>query len=267
MAERIGFRVVHHVDGPRVRSGVLWFAVTVVAALADRRVLAVLLAVAAALAADELVRLHVPASPALEPASRIERAQRFLAAPSRVAAAVAAAALPLAASQGGDSLGAAAVGMTLLLLVGALFGGALDEVTLPLVSALALGFAAASPVLLAHLGSGAAVALLVLVAAHDAGSFIVGTGAATSWEGPAAGITAVAVVGFAALVVAQPPLEEDGSATLAILVALLAPLGPPMASVLVGDGVRDARFVRRLDSLLLVGPIAAYAMAGLLPRL
>ncbi|HYD09936.1 MAG TPA: hypothetical protein VEA78_07530, partial [Acidimicrobiales bacterium] len=137
----------------------------------------------------------------------------------------------------------------------------------PLGAGLVVGLAAASPVLLAHLGSGAAVALLVLVAAYDAGDFIVGTGAGTSWEGPAAGVTAVAVLGFAAVVVAQPPLEEDGSATLAILVALLAPLGPPLGSVLVGDGVRDARFVRRLDSLLLVGPLGAYAMAALLPRL
>lgn len=75
------------------------------------------------------------------------------------------------------------------------------------------------------------------------------------------------MLGFAAVVVAQPPLEDDGSATMAILVALLAPLGPPVASVLVGDGVREARFVRRLDSMLLVGPLAAYAMAGLLPQL
>lgn len=53
-------------------------------------------------------------------------------------------------------------------------------------------------------------------------------------------------------------LEEPGR-----LVAVLAPLGPPLGSVLVGDGATSARFTRRLDSLLLAGPVAAYAVAAL----
>jgi hypothetical protein len=108
---------------------------------------------------------------------------------------------------------------------------------------------------------------LLLVAAYDVGDFLVGTGAGTTWEGPAAGIAAAAVVGFATTVVAPPPLVEDGSATLALVVAMLAPLGPPLASVLVGDGRQPARYVRRLDSLLLAGPVSAYVLAALLPRL
>ena len=266
-AEAVGFTVVHHLDGPRVRLSVAWFTVAVVAALADHRLLALVMAVTAAVAADELLRVHRHPSRADDPASRVDRAQRFLGQPDRVAAAVAAAWIPLAASGGADALTAAVAGATVVLLVGALFGGGLVDVGLPMVAALPLGLAAASPVLLAHLGSGAAVALLVLVAAYDAGDFIVGTGASSAWEGPAAGITAVAVLGFAAVVIAQPPLEEDGSATLAVLVAVLAPLGPPLASVLIGDGMRRASATRRLDSLLLVGPLAAYAMAGLLPSL
>lgn len=265
-AEPVGFAVVHHEAGPKVRLGVVWVVVAVVATLADRRLLAVVMAVAAGLAADELVRIHVPASLEAAAASSWQRARRFLGAPVRVGATVGAAGLPLAASAGLDTLGAWIVAVALLLLVSSLASG-LDEALHPLIGVLPIGLAAASPVLLAHLGSAAAVALLVLVAAYDAGDFIVGTGAATAWEGPAAGVSAVAVLGFAAVVLAQPPLEEDGSAMLAVLVALLAPLGPPLGSVLIGDGAREARFVRRLDSLLLVGPLASYAMAGLLPRL
>jgi hypothetical protein len=135
------------------------------------------------------------------------------------------------------------------------------------IGVLAMGLAAASPVLLHRIGSAAAVLLLVFVCAYDAGDFLVGTGAGTSWEGPAAGFAAVAVAGFGATVYAPTPLVQEGTATLAILVALLAPLGPALASVLIGDGATRARFVRRLDSLLLCGPIAAYVIAALVPRL
>lgn len=259
MADPVGFRVVHHVDGPRVRLGIAWFVVAVGAALASRTLLALVMAAAGALAADEVVRIHRCARLALP--GNAERAQRFLGSPERVLAVIVGTGLPVGAAAGSDTMAAFAALSALLALTLGLRG------LLPLLSGLTVGVAAASPVLLAHLGSGAAVALLVLVAAYDAGDFIVGTGASTSWEGPAAGVTAVAVLGFATVVVAQPPLEEDGSATLAVLVALLAPLGPPLASVLVGDGATPARFVRRLDSLLLVGPLAAFAMAGLLPRL
>ena len=75
------------------------------------------------------------------------------------------------------------------------------------------------------------------------------------------------MTGFGITVLALPPLEEQGAATIALLVAMLAPLGPPIASVLVGDGATQARFVRRLDSLLLAGPVAAFALAALLPKL
>jgi hypothetical protein len=62
--------------------------------------------------------------------------------------------------------------------------------------------------------------------------------------------------------VAPRPLGGHGALTLAVVTAVLAPLGPPSASVLVGDGRRPARFVRRLDTLLVLGPVAAWAAAG-----
>lgn len=245
--------VVHDIDGPKVRLGVVWFAVACGTALVHRGLLALVMAVAAACAADQLVRLHVEATGSW---------RTLLQEPARLAAVLAAAALPLAAAAGSDTLaGACALGAVVVLVVS---GG---RAMTALHAALPVGLAAASPVLLHRVGTAAALFLLLLVCAYDAGDFLVGTGAGTTWEGPAAGIAAVGVVGFGATVLAPPPLVEEGSATLAILVALLAPLGPPLASVLVGDGATKARFVRRLDSLLLCGPVAAYVIAALVPRL
>lgn len=246
------FRVVHDIDGPKVRLGFLWFVVACGAAAAARPLLAIVMAVAGACAADQLVRLHV------EPGTL----RTLLEQPVRVAAVVGGAALPLAAAAGSDTLAGACVATVMV--TTAVAGARAMQVVLAVVS---MGLAAASPVLMHRLGTAAALFLLLLVCAYDAGDFLVGTGAGTSWEGPAAGVAAVAVVGFGATVLAPPPLVEEGTATLAILVALLAPLGPPLASVLVGDGRAKARFVRRLDSLLLAGPVAAYVLAALIPKL
>jgi hypothetical protein len=121
-------------------------------------------------------------------------------------------------------------------------------------------------VLLQRLGTAAALFLLVFVAAYDAADFLIGTGAHAPWEGPAAGAATVAVVAFGGLVLSPPPLEESGVVALAVVVAVLAPLGPLVASVLIGDGTTRARFVRRIDSLLVAGPVAAYAVASIVSR-
>lgn len=246
------YAVVHDIDGPKVRLGFLWFVVSVGACVLARPLLALVMGVAAAYAADQLVRIHG------EPGT----ARQLLGQPARLAAVLGGLALPLAAAAGADTLTAACAATVLVTLVAA--GG---RATSTLIAVLSVGLAAASPVLLHHLGTAAALFLLLLIAAYDAGDFIVGTGAGTTWEGPAAGIAAVAVVGFGATVIAPPPLLEEGAAMLAVLVALLAPLGPVLASMLIGDGATKARFVRRLDSLLICGPVTAYVLAALLPRL
>ena len=242
------FAVRHDIQGPKVRLGVVWFAGSVGACVLSPLLLASVMAVAAALAADQVVRLHDRGAGG----SLLENSVRLV-------ALLGAASLPLAASQGADTLAAAMVAIVIGSLVATGAGAAL-----PLLAALPFGLAAASPVLLQRLGTAAGLFLVVLVAAYDAGDFIVGTGAVTTWEGPAAGVAAVAVTGFAMAVLAPQPLREEGAATLALLVALLAPLGPPLASLLVGDGATPARFVRRLDSLLIAGPFAAYAVKAVL---
>jgi hypothetical protein len=264
------FAPVHDIDGPKVRLGFLWFVVSTGAAFVSRELLAVVMALAAALAADQLVRLHLPSLCAPATGSGWQRAQRGLGNPVRVVAVLAAAAMPLAATGGGARLTGALAFATMAGFVGLL--GISDDrpvvaQAMPFLAAVSMGLAAASPVLLHRLGSGAALALLALIAAYDAGDFLVGTGAGTTWEGPAAGVAAVAVVGFSIYVLALPPLEEEGAMAAALLVGMLAPLGPPIASALVGDGRTPARFVRRLDSLLLAGPVVAFALAALLPKL
>ncbi len=254
MTSRSPYAVVHDVDGPRVRLGVLWFVVSAGACAIGRPALAVVMATAAALAADQVVRLH--------DAQATSGVRQLPADLPRLVAVLGAASLPLAAAAGSDTLAGA---MALTAMAGLFAAG--GRGILPVFAVLPLGLAAASPVLLHRLGFAAALFLLLLVAAYDAGDFLVGTGAGTTWEGPAAGVAAVAVVGFATTVLTPRPLLEEGAATLALLVALLAPLGPPLASMLVGDGRRPARFVRRLDSMLLAGPVAAYVLAALLPRI
>lgn len=213
-----------------------------------------LLAIAAALAADQLVT-----PPSVR--ARQRTIADFIAEPGRLLAVLAAGALPLAASQGVDTLAAGCAGAVVLGIV-ALGGRAAGS----LLAAIAVGLAAAAPVLLGRLGTAAALLLLLLIAAYDAGAFIVGTGAHASWEGPVAGAATVAVIAFGRIVIGPPPLEEQGVAVLALVVALLAPLGPVLASMLLGDGATPARFVRRIDSLLVAGPVAAYAATALLSR-
>lgn len=254
MRRRSPYAVVYDVEGPKVRLGVLWFVATAAACLLSRPVLALLLAGAAACAADQVVRMHDPSATSGWRALPLDL--------PRLVAVLGAASLPLAAAAGSDTLAAAAAAATAVSLLTVGLRGAL-----PLLAALLLGLAAASPLLLHRLGVAAALFLLLLVAAYDAGDFLVGTGAGTTWEGPAAGVAAVAVVGFATTVLTPRPLLEEGAATLALLVAMLAPLGPPLASLLVGSGATPARFVRRLDSLLVAGPIAAYVLSALLPRI
>lgn len=254
MAERLPLAVAPDADGPKVRLGVVWFAGTVLAALIAQPLLALVLAAAAAFAADQVVRLHGKGE------------DKLLVDPLRLPAVLGAAALPLAAVAGVDTLGAAVTAVVLVVLVHRIFSGPADgavtDLGLVLVAAVPFGLAAAAPVLVADLAPAAAIVLLVLVAAYDAGDFLVGTGAASPWEGPVAGMVAVAVCGFAAWVVAPRPIGGHGALTLAVVTAVLAPLGPPTASVLVGDGRRPARFVRRLDTLLVLGPVAAWAAAG-----
>ena len=132
------------------------------------------------------------------------------------------------------------------------------DVALTLGVGVAIGFAAAGPVLVRHTGISAALLLLAMICAYDAGAYLVGTGASSPWEGPAAGVAALIPVTIFAEVVLVPPFAGTQPLFLGILAAVLAPCGPVAASALLGDRSGHAPALRRLDSLLLLGPLWAW---------
>ena len=73
---------------------------------------------------------------------------------------------------------------------------------------------------------------------------------------------AAAVTLFVAVLV--PSFTGAGSFALGVVAGTLAPLGPLAASALLGDRSAPAPALRRLDSLLLMGPVWAWVAAALL---
>jgi len=258
---RPDLRVVRHIEGPRVRLGIAWFGAVVVALSLGRVGLALLFGGAAVLAVAQLVVVRDGREGPL-----LDR-DAWLRSPVRLPAAIGALAMPLAAASGTATLLAAMALVPMAVLVFRTFvpdvRGSLEEAGFAVAAALAIGMAAASPVLVHGLSGGVAAVLVVLVAAYDAGDFLVGTGPTSSWEGPAGGMAAVLVLTFAATIAPPVPLGADDIWILGVLVCLLAPVGPLAASVLIGDGRTPAGFVRRLDSLVVLGPLWAFAAAAL----
>jgi hypothetical protein len=243
----------YDLDGPRVRMGLLWFAVALGAALVGVGAVAVLFGVVAGAAA-------------LQTAAAWRKAGRR---PSRLVAGVGALVLPLAAA-----FGIALTGLlTLAMAVGAVVAAYLDPrrrdpLVVPAGCTLRSGFfaglAAASVVFVARTDSAALVTLLVLVSAYEVGDYLVGTGAATPIEGPVAGIAAVLVLTFAVAVFEFAPFETGSAWVFGGLAAVLAPLGRFAAPVLAPSPDARVPALRRLDSYLLVGPVWAWMLWGYL---
>ena len=117
------------------------------------------------------------------------------------------------------------------------------------------GVGAAGVVLTLRLEIGAAVTLVLLVAAYEVGDYLVGSGASSSIEGPIAGIVAMAAICSAIAVLRVPPF--DGGAV--FVFGGFAALGCPARADRRQRGrcpapTRRAPALRRLDSLLLLGP-------------
>jgi hypothetical protein len=130
-------------------------------------------------------------------------------------------------------------------------------------AAVMVGLAGAAPVLLRS-GTGL-VPVLVLFAyamAYDAGTYVVGSGAAGAWEGPAAGIAATGTVTLTVAAVLAPRFVGTSPWWLGALAAVLAPIGPIIGSAFPAPGA-DPKVrmpaLRRLDSLLVLGPLWSLA--------
>ena len=182
-------------------------------------------------------------------------------------AAAAAAAIPLTAATGLDHMNmvvAGAIVLTLVARVATPTKAPGRDVALTLVIGLSIGMAAAAPVLLRSINIPAALYLLACAALYDAGAYLVGTGASSAWEGPAAGVAALIPLTMLAAVALVPPFHGGSPLLLGALAAVLAPFGPVAGSALLGDRTAYAPALRRLDSLLVLGPIWAWCAAALL---
>jgi phosphatidate cytidylyltransferase len=185
---------------------------------------------------------------------------------SVVAAGVGAAALPIAAAWGGRALG--------LALLAAVFGSVVVAAAAssekPVLAAagwtvrswLFVGGPAASLVLLTDYDLGAAVSLVVLMSAYDAGDYVVGSGARTSWEGPVGGLAATVVLTLSLYVVNVSPFHGGPVIVYGVVFAVLAPLGQLAASAVLPAPDEIASGLRRFDSILLGGPVWAGLMAA-----
>ncbi len=205
--------------------------------------------------------------------SRVDRPSREASAPTlavTIIGGVAAACVTLAAAIGPIAFAATAGAVLVVSLVYVLISGGatrtpMRELLLVSGMAVAVGAAAAAPVLL--LGTSGMIPALVLFAyamAYDAGTYVVGSGAASAWEGPAAGIAATGTVTLTAAAVLASLFRGSSPWVLGALAAILAPMGPMLGSLFPGDPKVRVPALRRLDSLLVLGPLWALAATLLL---
>ena len=232
------------VDGPHVRLGLLWTLITFPLALAGPVFLAPWMALNALVAAGN-----------------VSRSFRRSGRPGPVphVAVFGAALLPVAAVAGPLGLGAAAV---IVALVGVASArqpqqGRVMDLRLSVVVPVLVGLAAASPVVLRVDSVAPALVLLAFMCVYDASVYVVGSGTASAWEGPTAGAAFIAAVTLLVAAVFVPPFRGVSPWLLGLLAALLAPIGPYVASALLSEPSFKAPGLRRLDSLLALGPLWA----------
>ncbi len=237
------YAVPYDTAGPRVRLGVVWFLVAATAVVVGPVPTAAVYGGAAAVAAAQSARCW----------------RREGARPNEVVAAAMAGAMA-----GGACFGASGAGVALLggvVAAGVVAGGdrksphpTVVDVGSTIQCGMFPGLVGLSMVLLDRFDQGSALALLVLVSAYEIGDYVVGSGARTPYEGPAAGLVAVVVVTF--VLSATPVYTLSFSATwiFGSLVAIGAPAGQLVASALLPTAAGPASALRRIDSLLLVGP-------------
>jgi molybdopterin synthase sulfur carrier subunit len=251
VVERPPLAVVHHSVRPHGRLGLAWAVLTVGLTVAGPAWLGGWLAVAAFVAGAQTCVVW---------RKRGERPLTF------VAAAVAAG-LPVAASFDTEAMTAVVVAGVLVAFVARLrrpTRAPSRDISLTVAIAVPVGLAAAAPVLVRQHGIAPTLLLLAFASMYDAGAYLVGTGAASAWEGPAAGVVALIPLTIFAAVVLVPPFAGTEPFLLGLIAAVLTPCGPLAGSALLGDRTAHAPALRRLDSLLLMGPIWAWVALTLL---
>ena len=238
------YAVVYDVDGPRVRLGVLWFIASMGGLFVGEEGLAAVYAIAGAFAGLQMATAWR------------DRGRR----PNKAVAALVAGGAPAASVFGEGAVGLVVVVAIPLALAAALAESGsrrsvLSDAGFTLQCGVFVGIAAATPVLSVQVGVGAALALIVLVSIYETGDYLVGSGATNSIEGPAAGIAGIAVFTFALWVASIPPFRDDSILAFGAIAAVFAPVGQLLASALLPRADARASALRRLDSLLVLGPV------------
>lgn len=243
------FAVTYDVNGPHVRLGFLWFLVLAGALFLGAWAVAIVYSATAALAGYQAARcwqpLGRPANPYL--------------------AAVIGGGIGLSAHAGASAVGAAVLAAVAVAVVaGFLTPEArrtpFHAVGFTLQCGLFVGLAAAAPTLSYRVDIGAAAALIIFVSVYEMGDYLVGSGSKNAVEGPLAGVTAIAVFAFALWVVTFVPFRDNALLSFGAIAAGLCPLGQLMGSAILPRSDAKAPAVRRLDSLLVLGPVWVVAM-------
>jgi hypothetical protein len=243
--------VVYDIDGPRVRLGIAWFVLALLAMVPGTVGPAVVYGGAAALAAAQSAKAWRRAA---HRPGRQARHRR----PNLVVAAAVAVGVALAAAVSTALLGLAVLaGVAACVLTGGVAAGSRT-----LQCAVWPAAAAASVVVAYRFEPWAAVALVLAASAYEVGDFLVGSGARNAFEGPVAGALAVLVVQFGVSAFGLPPFELPEGFAFAAVAAVLCPAGQLVASLVLPSADARAPALRRLDSLLLCGPAWAL-LAGL----
>lgn len=251
---------IYDIEGPKVRLGVLWALVLGLALVSGPTSLAVVYAAVAAVAAMQTAEAWILFSSSN---------------PNRYVAAAGGAALVVGARLGVASMGLAALSVAVVALIAAAAtrpsngmarspGELLADSGVTLQCALFCGLAAASPVLAGRIELGAAVVLVVLVCAYEIGDFLVGSGSSNNFEGPLAGMVTVSVITFSLTVFDQlmgiPPFDGLSLVFYGVAVGVLAPMGPICASIMLPRSDARAPALRRLDTLIVAGPVWTVAL-------
>ncbi len=246
------YAVVYDLDGPRVRLGIAWFVLILGALAIDRLVLDVQLL--------PFVMAGVAAAAAME---IVDAWQGAAVGADRYVAGASAAAIGMSAV-----LGARLTGLVVLLVVVVALvvagmratrrSSILAGAGLTLQACLLPGITAAGVVLSMRYEIGAVLLLLFFVCAFDLGDFLVGSGADSVIEGPIAGGAAILVVTAIAAVVKAPPFHGAGVWAFGVLAVVACPAGQIVGGLLLPDATVRAPALRRLDSLLVIGPLWAW---------
>jgi len=243
------FAYVPTPDGPHVRFGVLWFVLACAAAAFGTIALAALFAALTGIAAMQTTAAWRP---------RADVGTRLLTGSAAALGPVGALFGPV-----GFAIG---IGAGVALAVTASVRGA-TTLVIALRSMLLPAVAGGAVVSIARLDMGAFVILLLLISAYECGDYLMGAEAGSVFEGPFAGMAAVAVVTFATSVLTIGPFDRRAAWVFGALVAALAPLGAPLASALVPTARAAGPALRRLDAWLVTAPLWAWMLANHLDRI